>query len=310
MSVAYTSLTRIVTEAADLGVPAEPLAPMQTFIDRNKQLTGLLDSIEKRNHVAEAFETGGDLAAALKAEADDHAIYDRAHAHAVSLTTVVGGAMRDLVDDPTQIDMFLNALSKINAPAQAALTKISDRWGDENPDANVVAAEATATELKAYQARPQHLRTRARVYAILERFFDTTTGTTEGRFPIVTLPPGGTRDSMIRYWLTDYDGNIYSQQRIRAKVNAFRTLEELSRHDDVRTNPKPPFIAKYAVHPDRLADATFDRNGAPTNPDDLMTPDEYYLLFGTTANDDQASQPRNNGAVNEYMAELNNRKNN
>lgn len=270
----------------------------------------MLETVENRNHVADAFANGTDLAAALKAEADDHAIYERAAAHSTALTDLVGGAVLDLVDDPKQIDPLLAALSNVLQPAQSALNKIKDRWGKEDPDAAVVAAEATPTELKEYRARGEHIRTRKRVHAILERLFATTAGYGQGRFPMVIVPTGGLPDQVLRYWLTTDDGTVRSQQHVRAKVNAFRTLEELSRHDDVRTNPKPPFIAKYAVHPDRLADATFDRNGAPTNPDDLMTPDDYYLLFGTTANDDQAAQSRNSGAVNEYMAELNNRKNN
>lgn len=310
MSVAYHSLTKIITDAKDLGVTDKPLAPLEAFIDRNKQLTELLDTIEKRNHVADAFTNGTDLAAALKAEADDQAIYARATAHSTALTDLVGGAMLDLVDDPKQIDPLLAALSNVLQPAQSALNKITERWGSENPDAAVVAAEATPTELKEYRARGTHAHARKRVYAILDRLHATTAGYGEGKFPMVLVPTGGLPDQVLRYWLITDDGAVRSQQHARAKVNAFRTLEELSRHDDVRTNPKPPFIAKYAVHPDRIADATFDRNGAPTNPDDLMTPDEYYLLFGTTANDDQAAQSRNSGAVNEYMAELNNRKDN
>lgn len=72
---------------------------------------------------------------------------------------------------------------------------------------------------------------------------------------------------------------------MRNRLNAHHALKELSHHGGLQVTPKPEFNARYTVHPDRLAEATFDYRGFPTDPGMLMTADEYYDIFGTRDND-------------------------
>lgn len=289
------SLEKFITDATAVGVTAASLKPFTDVLARSAEFHAVMEQVDKLDPVGDAIANGGDLAAALEAEAKNEAIYARAEAHADHQQATARTTASTIMEDPAVADAILHDLAATLAPAAAAIDKIIHRWGDENPDPAQVAATATAAEIKDYRSRTEHITTRNRIRTLLNTFLveaPSSTGTAFHKFPVLRVP---TRLRLYRepwMWIIRDDNTFLTTQQARAHLNAQQSNIERRDYLNRRTSPRPPFHATYTVAPDALDTATFNADGTPTADTPLMTNKDYERLFGPEGGTGNTSEQR------------------
>ncbi len=284
MNNTLRSLEKFVTDATAVGVTETSLKPFTDLLNRGSQFHTIMEQVDALDPVGDALANGGDLTAALKAEAENEAVYARAEAHADHMQATARITAGTLMEDSAVADAIINDLAAALAPHTAAIDKIVKRWGDENPDPAVVLAEATATELKDYRDRVKHINARDQIRTLVNAFLVDApyhTRSSYDHFPIVSTGNRLYKEPWM--WLINDDGKFLTSQEARAHINARETIRERSSYNERKTSPRPPYLATYAVSPEALDTATFQSNGRPTEGTPLMSDKEYVELFGDTS---------------------------
>lgn len=279
MTVVY-KIDSFIEDARKAGVTDAALKPLTGVTDRINELEELDDA------AADGALTVTDMlfADATVAECVDTLV------DTVARRTMLGNLMSDVfhmqdaiaqryITNEETLDQLLTDLAATLKPAHAALTKVVERWGDENPDPGQVAATATAAELKEYRARTKHIAARDQVYKVANALIVSERKTEVTPFAAF-IYPDTMQPKPNAAWLFNDDGTARTTKDIRRMLNARATLHEINNHNRYAATRSEfvPLNATYAVHPDKLNTAVFDNHSRPAA-EDLLTMQDYTDLY-------------------------------
>lgn len=269
-----------IEDARKAGVTDATLKPLTTATDRINELEELDDAAAKdAPTVTDVLFTDATVTECVNTLVDTAArrtMLANLMADVFHMQDTI--AQRYITNEET-LDQVLVDLAATLKPAHAALTKLVERWGDENPDAGQVAATATAAELKEYRARTKHIAARDQVYKVANALISSERETEVKPFAAF-IYPATMQPKPNASWLFNNDGTARTTQEIRRILNARATLDEINNHNRYAATRSEysPLNAKYAVHPDKLNTAVFDNHSRPAA-EDLLTMQDYTDLY-------------------------------